>query len=158
MYNPYNLNYSSHNLYNNYRADSTINLMNFGHGNFKDVFLDINDNNGTVILSNYPNIGVNWRLTDNGQGIIYLQNFSQNKFKNWFLDINTNNGNIILSNCISDTIYWKINRYPFGRIRLQNLGEHRFKNWFLSIDRNNGVAILSPHEGNQTDWQETPSF
>lgn len=157
MYNSYDSNYSLYAPYNHYRASDTknIKLQNLGESNYRNLYLDINGNNGGVILSYSPTFsGTNWRLTDNGHGIIMLQNLGQSPFKNFYLDIDGNSGRVILSRCLFSGVYWKLNDLGDGTIRLQNLGHSNFRNQYLDTD-NQGNLIVSAQTYSGTRWLMT---
>jgi hypothetical protein len=107
-----------------------------------DLFLDLDGENGGVILGQDISSGTRWQLINQGDGLITLQNLGNSRFKDYYLDINGETGEVILSPKLSSGTYWLLSQEG-GGLTLKNQGNSRFKNYYLDIDGSTDKVILS---------------
>jgi hypothetical protein len=128
-----------------------VTFKNLGGSPFKNHYLDIDGNNGRIILSSVTGSGIQWKAQRIDGDKYTLQNLGNSPYRNYYLDIDGNTGAVILSKNKHSGILWRIVKTGSGYI-MQNVGSSRFRNYYLDIDGNTGAVVLSPTESSGTHW------
>lgn len=122
-----------------------IQLANLGNSPYKNSFLDIDGDTGSLMLNaNGQASGCAWLMVRHGGHKVKLQNLGNSPYKGYFLDINGGNGALMLNPSGDATgCRWRLSELGGDVVKLQNLGTSSYNDWFLDIDGGNGHLMLN---------------
>lgn len=124
-------------------------FLNLGNSPYKNWCLDINGDNGDVIVSPKVYTGCNWSIISAQNNTYQLANLGNSSYKGWFLNVR-NDGAVTLEPKPYSGTYWRIDQTGNNIVKLVNLGNSPYKGWVLDISGTSGAVIVSPQQRNYT--------